>query len=112
MNLKLQTLPLNQPKENVQALKGLISRFNQSSLELIQEYRRLEERADYLKEQRESCESRAARDRKISTRPLDNVKIVARGGTDLSLVPVRDVYGPDGCHTGSFDFSPPAGSAA
>lgn len=79
MNLKLQTLPLNQPKENVQALKGLISRFNQSSLELIQEYRRLEERADYLKEQRESCESRAARDRKISTRPLDNVKIVARG---------------------------------
>jgi hypothetical protein len=58
---------LNQPEENVQALKGLIGWFNQSSLELIQEYRRLEERADYLKEQRESCESRAARDRKIST---------------------------------------------
>ena len=49
---------LNQPEENVQALKGLIGWFNQSSLELIQEYRRLEERADYLKEPwelRESC---------------------------------------------------------
>jgi len=112
MNLKSQMPALNQPEENVQALKGLIGWFNQSSLELIQEYRRLEERSDYLKEQCESCESRAARDRTISTRPLDNVKILVRGGTDLSLVPVRDVYGPDGCHTGSSDFSPPAGSAA
>ena len=58
---------LNQPEENVKLLKGLSGWFNQSSLELIQEYRRLEERADYLKEQREGCESRAARDRKIST---------------------------------------------
>ena len=45
---------LNPPEENVQALKGVISWFNQSSLELIQEYRRLEERADYLKEQLEA----------------------------------------------------------
>lgn len=45
-------------------------------------------------------------------RPLDNVNPTVREGTDLSLVPVRDVYGPDGCHSGSFDFSPPAGSAA
>jgi hypothetical protein len=67
MNLKSEMPALNQPEENVQALKGLIGWFNQSSLELIQEYRRLENRADYLKEQRESCESRAARDRKIST---------------------------------------------
>jgi signal transduction histidine kinase len=51
MNLKSQMPALNQPEENVQALKGLIGWFNQSSLELIQEYRRLEERADYLKEQ-------------------------------------------------------------
>ena len=54
MNLKSQMPALNQPEENVQALKGLIGWFNQSSLELIQEYRRLEERADYLKEQLES----------------------------------------------------------
>ena len=45
---------LNVPEENVQALKGLIGWFNQSSLELIQEYRRLEDRADYLKEQLEA----------------------------------------------------------
>jgi hypothetical protein len=42
---------LGQPEENVQALKGIIGWFNQSSLELVQEYRRLEERGDYLKEQ-------------------------------------------------------------
>lgn len=36
------TTPLGQPGENVQALKGLIGWFNQSSFELIQEYRRLE----------------------------------------------------------------------
>src|SRR5262249_51681610 len=41
--------PLGQPGENVQALKGLIGWFNQSSFELIQEYRRLEERAATLK---------------------------------------------------------------
>lgn len=54
MNLKSQMSALNPPEENVQALKGLIGWFNQSSLELIQEYRRLEERADYLKEQLEA----------------------------------------------------------
>ncbi len=35
-------LPLNQPQENVQALTGLIGWFNQSSVELIEEYRRLD----------------------------------------------------------------------
>jgi hypothetical protein len=30
---------LGQPEENVQALKGIIGWFNQSSLELVQEYR-------------------------------------------------------------------------
>jgi signal transduction histidine kinase len=54
MNLKPQMPALNQPEENVQALKGLIGWFNQSSLELIQQYRRLEERADCLKEQLEA----------------------------------------------------------
>jgi hypothetical protein len=54
MNLKSQMRALNQPGENVQGLKGLIGWFNQSSLEQIQEFRRLEEWADYLKEQRES----------------------------------------------------------
>src|SRR2546427_10480692 len=44
-------VPLGQPVENVQALKGLIGWFNQSSFELIQEYRRLEERATVLKGQ-------------------------------------------------------------
>ena len=47
-------IPLGQPVENVQALKGLIGWFNQSSVELIQEYRRLEERADTLKGQLEA----------------------------------------------------------
>ena len=42
-------LPLNQPQENVQALTGLIGWFNQSSVELIDEYRRLDARAAYLK---------------------------------------------------------------
>ena len=69
---------LNQPEENVQALKGLIGWFNQSSLELIQEYRRLEERADYLKEHVRTCESRAAGTEKFP-RSLDNVKTVVRG---------------------------------
>ena len=40
-----------QSAENVQALKGLIGWFNQSSVELIQEYRRLEEQAAHLKGQ-------------------------------------------------------------
>jgi signal transduction histidine kinase len=42
-------LPLNQPQENVQALTGVIGWFNRSSVELIEEYRRLDERAAYLK---------------------------------------------------------------
>jgi signal transduction histidine kinase len=46
--------PLGQPGANVQALKGLIGWFNQSSFELIQEYRRLEERAATLKGQLEA----------------------------------------------------------
>jgi signal transduction histidine kinase len=49
-------IPLSQPQEqeNIQALTGLIGWFNQSSVELIQEYRRLEERAAYLKGQLEA----------------------------------------------------------
>jgi signal transduction histidine kinase len=46
--------PLGQPGENVQALKGIIGWFNQSSFELIQEYRRLEDRAATLKGQLEA----------------------------------------------------------
>jgi signal transduction histidine kinase len=42
-------VPLSQPQENVLALTGLIGWFNQSSVELIEEYRRLDERAAYLK---------------------------------------------------------------
>jgi signal transduction histidine kinase len=42
-------VPLSQPQENIQALTGLIGWFNQSSGELIEKYRRLEERAAYLK---------------------------------------------------------------
>lgn len=45
---------LSYPEGNVQSLENLIGWFNQSSLNLIQEYRRLEERADYLKEQLEA----------------------------------------------------------
>ena len=112
MNFKLQMPALNQSEENVRVLKGLISRFNQSSLELIRKYRRFEERAGYLKkDDGRVCESRAAGTEKFPW-PLDNVNPTVGEGTDLSLVPVRDVYGPDGCHRGSFDFSPPAGSAA
>jgi signal transduction histidine kinase len=47
-------LPLSQPQEKVQALTGLIGWFNQSSVELIEEYRRLEERAASLKGQLEA----------------------------------------------------------
>ena len=47
-------MPLGQPEENVQALKGLIGWFNQSSVDLIQEYRRLEEQAARLKGQLEA----------------------------------------------------------
>ncbi|MDH3444966.1 MAG: ATP-binding protein [Deltaproteobacteria bacterium] len=46
-------VPVSQPRENVQALTGLIGWFNQSSVELIEEYRRLDERAAYLKSQLE-----------------------------------------------------------
>src|SRR3990172_2953798 len=46
--------PGYQPDDNVQSLKGLIGWFHQSSDELIQEYRRLEARADYLKRKEES----------------------------------------------------------
>jgi len=45
---------LQLPEKNVQSLKGLIGWFNHSSGELIQEYRRLEARADYFKRQAES----------------------------------------------------------
>ena len=47
-------MPLGQPEENVQALKGLIGWFNQSSDDLIQEYRRLEEQAAHFKGQLEA----------------------------------------------------------
>jgi signal transduction histidine kinase len=47
-------LPLNGPQEKVQALTGLIGWFNQSSFELIDEYRRLDERAAFLKGQLEA----------------------------------------------------------
>ena len=47
-------LPLNGPQEKVQALTGLIGWFNQSSFELIEEYRRLDERAAFLKGQLEA----------------------------------------------------------
>jgi two-component system, sensor histidine kinase FlrB len=39
---------VSRPEENVQSLEGLIGWFNQSSFELIEEYRRLEKRAEYL----------------------------------------------------------------
>lgn len=44
-------LPDYRSDENVQSLKGLIGWFHQSSEELIQGYRRLEARADYLTRQ-------------------------------------------------------------
>ena len=47
-------MPLGQPEENVHALKGLIGWFNQSSDELIHEYRRLEEQAAHFKGQLEA----------------------------------------------------------
>jgi signal transduction histidine kinase len=47
-------IPLSQPQENVQSLKGLIGWFNHNSFELIQEFRRLEERADGLKSELEA----------------------------------------------------------
>jgi signal transduction histidine kinase len=47
-------LPLNGPQEKVQALTGLIGWFNQSSFELIEEYRRLDEHAAFLKGQLEA----------------------------------------------------------
>jgi len=42
MNLKSQMSVLDQRQKNIRTLKRLVSRFNQSSLELIQEYRWLE----------------------------------------------------------------------
>jgi signal transduction histidine kinase len=42
-------LRLDQPEPNVQALAGLIGWFNQSSVELIEEYRRLDQQAAHLK---------------------------------------------------------------
>ena len=41
------------PQENIEFLKGLIGWFNQNSTDLIEEYRRLEGRVDYLKAQLE-----------------------------------------------------------
>ena len=41
--------PNPQPPQSVEALKGLIGWFNENSIGLIEEYRRLEERVDYLK---------------------------------------------------------------
>lgn len=64
MNFKLQMPALNQSEENVRVLKGLISRFNQSSLELIREYRRQEERGGCLKGQRESVREPCRRGQK------------------------------------------------
>ena len=52
MNLKSQMSVLDQRQKNIRTLKRLVSRFNQSSLELIQEYRWLEARVDYLVERR------------------------------------------------------------
>lgn len=43
------SVALSHPEQDVQSLKGLIGWFNHNSSELIQEFRRLEERADDLK---------------------------------------------------------------
>jgi len=43
------SIALSHPEQNVQSLKGLIGWFNHNSFELIQEFRRLEQRADDLK---------------------------------------------------------------
>ena len=43
--------PVGQSQEQVQALQGIIGWFNQNSAELVDEYRRLEARADALKAQ-------------------------------------------------------------
>ena len=48
------TLSSYQTDDNVQSLKGLIGWFHQNSGELIQEYRRLEARADHLKRRLEA----------------------------------------------------------
>ena len=47
-------IAISQPHENVQSLKGLIGWFNHNSFELIQEFRRLAERADGLKSELEA----------------------------------------------------------
>jgi signal transduction histidine kinase len=46
-------MPIAHPSDNVESLKGLIGWFNQNSAELVEEYRRLEERVDCLKAQLE-----------------------------------------------------------
>ncbi|MGZ8442414.1 MAG: hypothetical protein ACXWXZ_03265, partial [Candidatus Binatia bacterium] len=43
--------PLAHPAGNVESLNSLIGWFNHNSVELIDEYRRLEARLDYLKNQ-------------------------------------------------------------
>jgi hypothetical protein len=48
---------LGQPQKNVRALKRLASRFNRGILELIQEYRRLEQRADHVQNKLRECDS-------------------------------------------------------
>lgn len=45
--------PVADPQENIDFLKDLIGWFNQNSADLIEEYRRLEGRVDYLKAQLE-----------------------------------------------------------
>lgn len=45
--------PVTSSHESVESLKGLIGWFNQNSAELIEEYRRLEARVEYLKAQLE-----------------------------------------------------------
>lgn len=66
---------LDQPQKNIRALKRLVSRFNQSSLELIQEYRWLEARADYLVERRR--ETLCYHEEKFRC-PWDNINKKAR----------------------------------
>lgn len=90
MNLKLQMPAPNQTEENVRVLKGLISRFNQSNLEFIRKYRRLEERGSYLKGQRESVRGPCRRDRKVSTAIRQRQANGKRENRSF-VSPVRDV---------------------
>lgn len=90
MNLKLQMPAPNQTEENVRVLKGLISRFNQSNLEFIRKYRRLEERGSYLKGQRASVRGPCRRDRKVSTAIRQRQANGKRENRSF-VSPVRDV---------------------